>query len=140
MAEADLTRSFVFAPEIMDPMGMIEGPFTINGALMDMDVINETVPLGNTEIWTFQNNTQIAHPLHIHDIQFNILDRNGAPPDAWETGWKDVVYVPPIVLEVVTRVPVGLPDRSGVHTKVRVVAVAQAQPRLEGVPSTAEDT
>lgn len=95
-AEADLTRSFVFAPEIMDPMGMIEGPFTINGALMDMDVINETVPLGNTEIWAFQNNTQIAHPLHIHDIQFNILDRNNAAPDVWENGWKDVVLVPPM--------------------------------------------
>ena len=45
-----------------------------------------------------------------------------------------------MVFEVVTRVPVGLPDRAGVHTKVSVVAEAQAQPIPVGVPSTALDT
>ncbi|MBP7513086.1 MAG: multicopper oxidase domain-containing protein [Flavobacteriales bacterium] len=96
IADADNTRSFTFQSESMGPMEMIEGPFTTNGVLMDMDVINEVVPLGATEIWEFTNNTMVGHPIHIHDIQFNILDRNGAPPDAWETGWKDVVYVPPM--------------------------------------------
>jgi len=103
-ADVDNTRSFTFQPESMGPMEMIEGPFTINGVLMDMDVINEVVPLGATEIWEFTNNTMVGHPIHIHDIQFNILDRNGAPPDAWETGWKDVVYVPPMgTARVITR-------------------------------------
>jgi bilirubin oxidase len=92
--DADITRSFNLAPQVMGPTGMIEGPFTINGVSMDMDVINVTIPLGNTEIWSFTNNTMIGHPVHIHDVEFNILDRNGAAPDAWETGWKDVVYVP----------------------------------------------
>lgn len=95
-ADADETRSFVLAPEVMGSMGMIEGPFTINGVMMDMDVINVTIPLGNTEIWEFTNSTMSGHPLHIHDVQFNILDRNGLAPDPWETGWKDVVYVPPM--------------------------------------------
>ncbi len=79
----------------MGPLPMIEGPFTINGELMDMDVINVTIPLDNTEIWSFTNNTMVGHPVHIHDVEFNILDRNGSAPDAWETGWKDVIYVPP---------------------------------------------
>ena len=92
--EADLTRTFLVEPQFMSPMEMIEGPFTINGALMDMDSINVVVPLGSTEIWTFTNNTMVGHPIHIHDIQFNILDRNGAAPEPWETGWKDVVFVP----------------------------------------------
>lgn len=78
----------------MGPMEMIEGPFEINGALMDMDVINEVVPLGSTEIWEFVNNTMVGHPIHIHDIQFNILERSGGPIQPWETGWKDVVFVP----------------------------------------------
>ncbi|MBP6390163.1 MAG: multicopper oxidase domain-containing protein [Flavobacteriales bacterium] len=95
-ADSDLSRSFTFEPQSMGPMEMIEGPFEINGALMDMDVINVTVPLGSTEIWEFVNNTMVGHPFHIHDIQFNILDRNGLPPEAWESGWKDVVYVPPM--------------------------------------------
>ena len=92
--EADLTRTFLVEPQFMSPMEMIEGPFTINGALMDMDSINVVVPLGSTEIWTFTNNTMVGHPIHIHDIQFNILDRNGVAPEPWETGWKDVVFVP----------------------------------------------
>lgn len=93
-ADADITRTFNLAPAIMGPLDMIAGPFTINGASMDMDVINVTIPLGNTEIWEFTNNTMAGHPVHIHDVEFNILDRNGALPDAWETGWKDVIYVP----------------------------------------------
>ncbi len=93
-ADADITRAFTFAPDVMGPQQMIAGPFTINNALFDMGTINVTVPLGNTEVWSFTNNTMVGHPLHIHDIQFNILDRNGAAPDAWEHGWKDVVYVP----------------------------------------------
>ncbi len=104
VADAVNTRSFTFEPESTGPMEMIEGPFTTNGALMDMDVINEVVPLGATEIWEFTNNTMVGHPIHIHDIQFNILDRNGAPPEAWESGWKDVVYVPPMGnARVITR-------------------------------------
>lgn len=95
-ADATVTRTFIMEPESMGPMEMIEGPFEINGALMDMDVINEVVMLGATEIWELTNNTQLGHPVHIHDIQFNILDRNGLPPEQWELGWKDVVYVPPM--------------------------------------------
>ncbi|MBK8339818.1 MAG: multicopper oxidase domain-containing protein [Flavobacteriales bacterium] len=103
-ADADLSRSFTFEPQSMGPMEMIEGPFEINGALMDMDVINVTVPLANTEIWELVNNTMVGHPFHIHDIQFNVLDRNGAAPETWETGWKDVVYVPPMgTARVITR-------------------------------------
>jgi len=93
--DADITRNFILEPETMAPLPMIEGPFTINGALMDMGVVNVTIPLDNTEIWSFTNNTMVGHPVHIHDVEFNILDRNGSAPDAWETGWKDVIYVPP---------------------------------------------
>lgn len=103
-ADMDNARVFTFAPEEMGPMEMIEGPFTINDALMDMDVINEVVPLGATEVWEFINNTMVGHPVHVHDIQFNILSRTGAPVEPWETGWKDVVYVPPMgSARVITR-------------------------------------
>lgn len=103
-ADADLSRSFTFEPQSMGPMEMIEGPFEINGVLMDMDVINVTVPLGSTEIWEMVNNTMVGHPFHIHDIQFNILDRNGMAPEPWESGWKDVVFVPPMgSARVITR-------------------------------------
>ena len=82
-SDADITRNFILEPETIGPLPMIEGPFTINGELMDMDVINVTIPLDNTEIWSFTNNTMVGHPVHIHDVEFNILDRNGSAPDAW---------------------------------------------------------
>jgi bilirubin oxidase len=37
----------------------------------------------------------VAHPFHIHDVQFNILDRHGVAPGPEESGWKDVILVPP---------------------------------------------
>lgn len=103
-ADVDVTRNFIVTPENMGPLEMIEGPFLIDGALFDMDVINEVVQLGATEIWEFTNNTMVGHPIHIHDIQFNILDRNGLAPEGWESAWKDVVYVPPMgSARVITR-------------------------------------
>jgi bilirubin oxidase len=69
----------------------------INGVTWDMNVINEVVELDDTEIWTITNITSVAHPFHIHDVQFYILDRNkgGGPiaPSATESGLKDTVLV-----------------------------------------------
>ena len=69
----------------------------INGVSMDLNVINEVVELGDTEIWTITNITPIAHPFHIHDVQFYILDRNdgggAVAPSATEAGLKDTVLV-----------------------------------------------
>jgi FtsP/CotA-like multicopper oxidase with cupredoxin domain len=37
----------------------------------------------------------MAHPFHIHDVQFQILDRDGEKPAPNERGRKDVVLVNP---------------------------------------------
>jgi bilirubin oxidase len=50
--------------------------------------------LNNIEIWTLTNQSPTAHPFHIHDVHFYILDRNGTPPPVSEQGRKDVVLVP----------------------------------------------
>ena len=70
-------------------------PLAINGVELDLNVINEIVTLGDTEIWTITNQTGEPHPFHIHDIQFQILDRGGIAPPAHEQGWKDTVLVYP---------------------------------------------
>jgi FtsP/CotA-like multicopper oxidase with cupredoxin domain len=50
--------------------------------------------LGDTEIWDIENKSGgWFHPVHIHLIDFKILNRNGKAPFAWELGPKDVVYV-----------------------------------------------
>jgi hypothetical protein len=76
-------------------MGMVNGMgnFKLNGTTWNMDVINDTIMLGATEIWTWINHSNMAHPMTIHGGSFYILDRNGVPPPAWESGPKSVVNV-----------------------------------------------
>jgi len=69
------------------------GGWTVNG-LTWQDVINsgfrDTVAnpgLGDVEIWELKNNSGgWFHPVHIHLIDFKILDRNGQPPHPFERG------------------------------------------------------
>ena len=79
----------------MGPMMMMgaRAPFAINGKAMDMNVINEVVPLNSTEIWEIRNRSPMPHPFHVHDVQFRVLTRNGRPVPAHEAGRKDTVLV-----------------------------------------------
>ena len=79
-------------PRVM--MGLLASHL-INGKVMKHNRIDETVKLGATEIWEIRNSSFMAHPFHIHDVQFQILDRNGNKPSAGESGRKDVVLVNP---------------------------------------------
>jgi blue copper oxidase len=79
----------------IDPPNRAEGPFGMNNQTFNMDSINEVIHLNTTEIWTLVNKTLVAHPFHIHDIEFNIIEKSGLPPTPSETGWKDVVLVMP---------------------------------------------
>jgi bilirubin oxidase len=91
---SNITRTLTFTPVTMGP-NQLNGDFLINGSTMDLDVINYSVPLNNTEIWELTNQSAISHPFHIHDVQFNILTRNGVAPPVNEQGRKDVVLVKP---------------------------------------------
>lgn len=93
--QAVITRNLTFTPEMMGP-NALNGKFYINGASFDMNTINYTIPLGNTEIWSLTNQSPIAHPFHIHDVQFFVLDRDGQQPPASESGRKDVILVEPM--------------------------------------------
>lgn len=73
---------------LLDP-----GSQTINGKQMDHSRIDQLVYAGDTEIWEIQNLSGVFHPIHIHGVQFQILDRGGRPPADYEQGWKDTVRV-----------------------------------------------
>jgi spore coat protein A len=81
-----------------------------------MDAITETPNTGATEIWEIYDFTEDAHPIHLHQVEFEVINRqaikigsNGTaklsgspiPPEAGETGTKDTVLVYP---GMVTRV------------------------------------
>ena len=80
----------------------------LNAAHWKMPVTEKPV-LGSTEIWSLINPTNDSHPIHLHLVRFQILDRQPyvpwlfqtrrelrfigppEPPDPNEAGWKDTV-------------------------------------------------
>jgi FtsP/CotA-like multicopper oxidase with cupredoxin domain len=76
-------------------MGMGDEEFSINGKSMNMNVINETVPIGSKEVWEVFNDTPMMHPFHVHHGQFQILGRNNRTVDAHEQAFKDTVKIGP---------------------------------------------
>lgn len=97
VSSATVNRQFVLdtLSEVFVTPNLAEGPFGINRHFFDMDSINEIVYLNTTEIWTLHNKTMVAHPFHIHDVEFYIVDIAGNPPPPDQRGLKDVVLVPP---------------------------------------------
>ncbi|MEO8761511.1 MAG: multicopper oxidase domain-containing protein, partial [Bacteroidia bacterium] len=90
--QAILNRNISFTA---DSMMVMDGPFYFNGLSFDMMRIDYKIPLNQTEIWTLMDSTMVAHPFHVHDVQFFVLDRDGNWPPPEERGWKDVVLVQP---------------------------------------------
>jgi spore coat protein A, manganese oxidase len=108
------------------PLALIE-KMTLKGESMTMLLNNtpwhmpvtENPVLDSVEIWSFINTTDDSHPIHLHMVRFQILDRrrfepffyqnNGevrytgplTPPAPEEAGWKDTVRADP---KMVTRI------------------------------------
>ena len=93
VSSATTNRILTFSPIAMGP-NALNGGFLINNTSFDMNIINYTIPKDNVEIWTLNNQSPIAHPFHLHDVQFYITEVNGATPPANLQGRKDVVLVP----------------------------------------------
>jgi len=65
-----------------------------------MDSITENPGVGDTEMWEIHNFTEDAHPIHIHQVQFEVVGREDesgtvSAPQSWETGTKDTVIAYP---------------------------------------------
>jgi len=96
-ATINATRNIHFSPDTITSgqQGKVDGPFFMNNKPFHMDSINIISYLNNVEIWKLSNSTMIAHPFHIHDIEFFVLDINGIPPPPQHQGLKDVFLVQP---------------------------------------------
>ncbi|NNM21236.1 MAG: multicopper oxidase domain-containing protein, partial [Gammaproteobacteria bacterium] len=80
----------------------LDGPGGTPTGAQRWDDLSEFVQLGTTEIWEFENPSSMMHPVHIHLVAFQVLDRSllsdGSllPLTAWEQNtWKDTVRVEP---------------------------------------------
>ena len=96
--QAVRTRTFVFAPLL----SLAHAPYIwkINGQEFDPNRVDAMPKLGDVEIWRFVNAKLfnihgMPHPIHMHLVNFQLLDRNnGQKPAPYETGWKDTLNVP----------------------------------------------
>ncbi len=66
------------------------------------DDLTDFPVLGSREIWEFENPGNAMHPMHVHLVRFQILDKTdittgqSIPLKPWEINtWKDIVEVPP---------------------------------------------
>jgi FtsP/CotA-like multicopper oxidase with cupredoxin domain len=78
-----------------------------------MDPVTENPQLGATEVWELYNATGDAHPMHVHEVTFEVVNRQpivvdeesgqvevapgslAVPPEPWESGFKDTVIAYP---------------------------------------------
>ena len=66
----------------------------INGKLFDMHRIDALAGDGDVEIWEITSKQDMPHPMHIHGVQFQVLERIGGPEMfPTDRGWKDTVMV-----------------------------------------------
>jgi FtsP/CotA-like multicopper oxidase with cupredoxin domain len=92
-------------------LGTVEGGSAVE--YLWMDPVTENPAVGDTEVWEFYNTTGDAHPMHVHEVVFEVVNREGlaldgedvaqpiqldgniTPPEPWESGFKDTVIAYP---------------------------------------------
>ncbi len=78
----------------MGPQMMFGGDaFSINNKTMNVSRIDEIVKHDTAEIWVIKNNSSMAHPFHIHNVQFKIIKKSSGIIKGHELGFKDSVLV-----------------------------------------------
>ncbi|MGO9828558.1 MAG: multicopper oxidase family protein [Myxococcaceae bacterium] len=115
--------------------------------------VTEKPTLGSVEIWELMNTTEDIHPIHLHLVRFQLLDRQhfdvdsynshhgfkmlGAPipPEPNEMGWKDTIQAYPGML---TRIIIpfhGYPGRYVWHCHVLEHAANEMMRPFDVVPA-----
>jgi len=111
-SSADATRYFRLA-KVSAPCSTIPGR-TVNEWLVESldgpggnvigshwDDLSDFPILGDREVWEFENPTNVMHPMHVHLVRFQILEKTDLttgqpiPLEPWEIDtWKDIVRIP----------------------------------------------
>lgn len=117
--------------------------------------VTERPELGDVEIWSLVNTTEDSHPIHLHLVRFQILDRQAfdpdtlqfeqtmrftgprLPPEPYEAGWKDTVRAEPgFVTRIIVRFD-GFVGRYVWHCHVLEHAANEMMRPFEVVPRPA---
>lgn len=107
----------------------------LNGARWEQPV-TERPALDSVEIWELVNNTDDSHPIHLHAVRFQLLDRQGCdfkeyarsgrvvargaplPPAPEDAGWKDTIRAEPFTITRIIARFDGFPGRYVWHCHV----------------------
>jgi FtsP/CotA-like multicopper oxidase with cupredoxin domain len=93
ISDSKRTRTFTL-PSGMGGGMMMSGMHTINGKVYDINRVDETVTGGETEIWVIDNSLgNEPHPMHLHGVEFQVLEKMGGTIEAYERGWKDTILL-----------------------------------------------
>ncbi|MDP9766074.1 spore coat protein A [Deinococcus enclensis] len=129
VVQRDLTLNEVLDPQTGLPLRSQLGTLNPDGSahlLSFDDPVTETPRVNTVEAWNLINNTVDVHPIHLHLVQFQVLDRRpvlrdaagrvtgygpALPSDPAEAGWKDTVRASP---NEATRILVRF-DRAGAY-------------------------
>ena len=111
----ELTSPFFGDVPVETRLGTVDSSGNYN-ALKWMDAVTENPGVGDTEVWELYNTTIDAHPMHIHEVGFEVVNRQGITvypsntelgtgqvavtgqargPEPWERGRKDTVLCLP---------------------------------------------
>lgn len=119
--ESDAVKTRVLTLGEKDDKATNPVTMLLNNAHWDMPVTENPV-LNSVEIWNLLNFTDDSHPIHLHLVRFQILDRRpfepeyyykggrveyigaAVPPAPNEAGWQDTVQAHPgMVTRIIAR-------------------------------------
>jgi spore coat protein A, manganese oxidase len=135
LQEASATNTRTLSLDEVDDLVQNPVKMLLNGKSWH-DPVTENPTLNSTEIWSFVNPTDDSHPIHLHLVKFQILDRRNiepfafttkgqlhftgpvVPPDPDERGWKDTVRAHPKMLTRIIAKFDGYPGRYVWHCHI----------------------
>jgi spore coat protein A len=127
IAEASAIKTRTLSLVEIDDLKQRPVSMLLNSAHWSMPVTENPI-LDSTEIWELVNTTDDSHPIHLHLVRFQILDRRSfdiaafwntgqlkykalaVPPAPDEAGWKDTVRADP---GMVTRIIIKFEGYAG---------------------------
>jgi FtsP/CotA-like multicopper oxidase with cupredoxin domain len=101
--QVSLNEEASTVPGFDGPIAVLLGTLEGSGNPVPMgwdDPITENPALNSIEIWEMYNFTADAHPIHIHEVTYQLVNRQpfgdaARPPESWEKGFKDTIIAYP---------------------------------------------
>jgi spore coat protein A, manganese oxidase len=135
LAESSAVKTRTLSLDEVDDLVQNPAKMLLNNTAWHMPVTEDPV-LDSVEIWNLINPTDDSHPIHLHLVKFQILDRRRfqtfaylsekqlkftgqpVPPEPSEAGWKDTARAEPgMVTRIIVRFD-GYPGRYVWHCHI----------------------